>query len=48
MSRGFCYSRRMTLSRRTFLAGLALTVAGAMPVTVRAARPSITVYKDPG
>jgi len=38
----------MTLSRRTFLAGLALTVTGAMPATVRAARPTITVYKDPG
>jgi hypothetical protein len=38
----------MRLSRRTFLAGLALTVTGVMPATVRAARPSIIVYKDPG
>jgi hypothetical protein len=38
----------MALSRRTFLAGLAFTVTGAMPVAVCAARPSITVYKDPG
>jgi hypothetical protein len=36
----------MTMSRRAFLAGAALVAFDAR--SVAAARPSITVYKDPG
>jgi hypothetical protein len=36
----------MTISRRVFLAGAALVAFGAR--SAAAARPSVTVYKDPG
>jgi len=39
----------MTLSRRSLLTGLLTAAAGAgLPRRATAARPTITVYKDPG
>jgi hypothetical protein len=38
----------MRASRRSFLTGLAVLMAGAaVPRAAAAARPTITVYKDP-
>jgi hypothetical protein len=38
----------MTHSRRSFVGGLvALTAVSALPAPALAARPTITVYKDP-